>query len=285
MKTPEDMRVGTVHKTRHFGDIVVVAYNGRSNVTVKSIITGEIKTANASNIRRGAVGFGELPVVAPNGAHVGSLHKSNSGLEFEIIDYKKSTNVTVRFVTSGFVTTTQIDSIRKGKVKDKLSPSKAGVGFIGVGEYTAERKGKDSDCYRRWANIIDRCYKETSVNYKNYGGNGVKVCAEWHNFQNFAKWYYENMPKDGGVYQIDKDILVEGNKVYGPDACMFVTIEENTEKANSKRARLISPDGMAVEVYNISKFCRENGLTASCVIAMLNGYEGFNSHKGWTKAI
>lgn len=26
----------------------------------------------------------------------------------------------------------------------------------------------------------------------------LKMCKEWHNFQNFAKWYEENTPNVGG---------------------------------------------------------------------------------------
>ena len=50
-----------------------------------------------------------------------------------------------------------------------------------------------------------------------------EVCEEWHNFQNFAKWYDENYYEvKGEKTQIDKDILIKGNKIYSPDKCLFV---------------------------------------------------------------
>ena len=42
----------------------------------------------------------------------------------------------------------------------------------------------------------------------------VTVCEEWHNFQNFAKWFYENYYEiSGEKMRLDKDILIKGNKM------------------------------------------------------------------------
>lgn len=61
----------------------------------------------------------------------------------------------------------------------------------------------------------------------------VIVCSEWLNFQNFAEWYYKQPffnAKDynGKPYQLDKDILFKGNKVYSPETCCFVPPEINS---------------------------------------------------------
>ena len=39
--------------------------------------------------------------------------------------------------------------------------------------------------YKSWSGMKARCYKETSDDYKNYGGRGSKVCDEWHDFRRF----------------------------------------------------------------------------------------------------
>ena len=39
--------------------------------------------------------------------------------------------------------------------------------------------------------MMDRCYRETSGNYKFYGGRGIEVCKAWHDPVIFAKWAYE----------------------------------------------------------------------------------------------
>jgi hypothetical protein len=55
---------------------------------------------------------------------------------------------------------------------------------------------------------------------------------DFEGFQEFAEWcqdQYGYWNKDvGGMYwQLDKDILVRGNKVYGPDTCCFVPSKIN----------------------------------------------------------
>ena len=75
--------------------------------------------------------------------------------------------------------------------------------------------------------MIRRCYAdlENCSSYKD-----VIVCKEWHNFQNFAKWYEDNYYQfRDEIMQVDKDILKHGNKEYSPDIfiselCKFIDI-------------------------------------------------------------
>jgi group I intron endonuclease len=49
--------------------------------------------------------------------------------------------------------------------------------------------------------------------------------------------------------------------------------------SRSKRHTFVSPDGEVVEIFNISKFCREHNLQQSCMSEVSNGNRNF--HKGW----
>jgi hypothetical protein len=70
--------------------------------------------------------------------------------------------------------------------------------------------------------MINRCYNPYYIN-KELSYIDCYVCEEWHNFQNFAKWYEENYYEiEGEKMCLDKDILIKNNKVYSPDACIFV---------------------------------------------------------------
>lgn len=78
--------------------------------------------------------------------------------------------------------------------------------------------------YRVWTNMLERAYspkyhasKPTYI--------GVTVCDEWHSFIAFRGWMET---QDWRGKQIDKDLLVHGNKEYHPDACLFVTSVVNT---------------------------------------------------------
>ena len=67
-----------------------------------------------------------------------------------------------------------------------------------------------------------------------------KFKAEF-NIDSFANWFYDetNGYKEG--YQLDKDILKKGNKIYSPETCCFVPQEINTllVKNDSKRGNLL----------------------------------------------
>lgn len=53
---------------------------------------------------------------------------------------------------------------------------------------------------------------------------GCTVCDEWLYFSNFKKWFDENYIEG---FQLDKDIIIRGNKVYSPQTCCFVPKEIN----------------------------------------------------------
>ena len=58
------------------------------------------------------------------------------------------------------------------------------------------------------------------------------MCEEWHNYQNFKKWYNENYPSnlDNINFDLDKDLRQIGakNKVYSPDTVIFLPDYINT---------------------------------------------------------
>lgn len=73
--------------------------------------------------------------------------------------------------------------------------------------------------------MLTRCYSDAfPKKYQSY--IGCQVCNEWLNFQNFAGFYYEYTYKEPH-WQIDKDIIQKGNKIYAPDKCAFVPPEIN----------------------------------------------------------
>lgn len=115
-----------------------------------------------------------------------------------------------------------------------------GVGYLGEGVYKSRHNGKSTHQYNIWKHMIERCYDdkilEKFTTYK-----GCLVCVEWLNFQNFAKWYNQNYyDVEGERMELDKDILIKGNKIYSPDTCIFVPHRINSlfTKANSIRGEL-----------------------------------------------
>lgn len=211
----------------------------------------------------------------------GKVYKTKRYGELEIVEYFNAKKVKVKFIDTGYEKFAQAVHIRSGSVADRMARTVCGVGFLGDGPYKTDINGKSTDAYSAWSLMLLRCY--TKVNEaKNKFYDNVSVCEEWQNFQVFADWYYSNKPDHGDNWQIDKDIIKEGNKVYHPDFCRFVTPQENSEKALAKNWRFISPEGEAVEIYNLAKHCRVNSLSREAMGMVHCGKR--NHHKGWRAA-
>ena len=81
---------------------------------------------------------------------------------------------------------------------------------------------KGTPLHNRYVGIMGRCYQEGAINYDRYGGRGIKVCKEWQNFDNFARWAI-----DSGFsteLQIDR---IDNDKGYSPENCRWITQHEN----------------------------------------------------------
>jgi hypothetical protein len=161
------------------------------------------------------------PLKIPVDMQVGTIHATKSCGDLRVISYKGVYDVDVEFIKTGYVTKTRSTHVRDGLIKDPLHPTIYGVGFLGVGEYKTNRRGKPTKEYSTWKGMISRCYDiRSEERYSTY--KECSVAEVWHNFQNFSKWFAENYPKDGCKYQIDKDLLSIGNKVYSPKTCILV---------------------------------------------------------------
>jgi len=97
---------------------------------------------------------------------------------------------------------------------------------VGINDHF-EPVNKNGDilvAYDYWHAMLRRCYStKYHIHHPTY--IGCTVCKEWLIFSNFKRWFDENY-RDG--FQLDKDILVKGNKVYSPDTCCFVSQHLNT---------------------------------------------------------
>lgn len=95
--------------------------------------------------------------------------------------------------------------------------------------------------YRAWKDMIKRCYSEY-CQARNPTYAGCSVTPEWLNFSAFRSWM---IGKDWVGKELDKDILHPGNKVYGPDICVFVTHKLNSFTLSSDAKRGEWPLGVS----------------------------------------
>jgi len=178
---------------------------------------------------------------------VGDVGISNAGSEFKIIADLKTEGFLVEFQDSWkFCRVFQKYAVNRGNIWNPYHPTIFGVGYFGVGKYSArvgKEVGKDkrnTKEYNAWINMLQRCYYDKYIcrtdGYKIY--DKVKVCNEWHNFQTFAEWYTPRLEAlqhlNERRYHLDKDILSKGltDKIYSPETCCVIPMRINAVLIN-----------------------------------------------------
>ena len=87
--------------------------------------------------------------------------------------------------------------------------------------------------YTKWEHMLERCYSlKFHKQYPSY--IGCSVCPEWRYFSKFRLWM-ENKKWEG--MDLDKDLLVRGNRVYGPDTCCFLPKAINNLFCSGKKKK------------------------------------------------
>ncbi|AKQ08408.1 HNH endonuclease [Bacillus phage PBC2] len=169
----------------------------------------------------------------------GEMNYNNYGSKMIIIKYKNKRNIIVEF-ENGYVVTAQYTQFKKGTIKNPYDRTVYRVGYLGVGNHNVMCDKKHSHKYKVWHSMLQRCYDEKfHERYPTY--RGCKVAEEWHNFQVFGDWYDENYYKiDKETTNLDKDIIIKGNKLYSPETCVFVpqSINKLFTKTNKLRGHL-----------------------------------------------
>lgn len=137
--------------------------------------------------------------------------------------------------------------------------------------------------YRKWWSIKERCYSANHNNYKNYGGKGIELCHEWHDFNVFRDWAITNGYRED--LTIDR---LDATKHYTPHNCRWIPLSQNVAEANrySHRRKTkylyygIDANDNYYEFANASAFAKERFLEGNSVRKVARG-EG-KTHKGWT---
>lgn len=76
--------------------------------------------------------------------------------------------------------------------------------------------------YKTWASMMRRCYTVSEKAYPRYGGRGIRVCDEWHDFKNFWK-------DMGGSYGATLTLeRIDINKDYCPENCEWATMQKQS---------------------------------------------------------
>lgn len=134
--------------------------------------------------------------------------------------------------------------------------------------------------YTTWLHLLKRCYNEKALKRRPSYAE-CYVCDDWLMFSNFKSWM---QTQDWEDKQLDKDLLFRGNKVYGPDTCVFVTLEVNNfilEGNEQKKRAQVLPMGVT-KIKGSGKFLAQINIKGvkTRIGLFVNPIE---AHEAWLK--
>lgn len=239
----DDAMIGRIFKTSKCGECFIIDYKNSSDVTVM-FYDGFVKRTGLASLRLGNVKKEEF-----SERYIGMKFKTKFHGECEVVSYKNAHNVNVKF-SDGTIVKVSMGNINSGSV---MNPNNAKIFGVAVND---DYSMTDSKWYSVWHSLIRRCYSEVyhkdKPTYKS-----VQVDPSWLKFSNFLKDVVD-IPFcekcENGDYQLDKDILSGGLKVYSKETVCFVPPEIN--------AALVKFDS-AVGYYKVGKRYRPSFRTSS----------------------
>ena len=118
-------------------------------------------------------------------------------------------------------------------------------------KYSQYDNDENRKLYDTWAKMKERCLKEDSPRYKDYGGRGIKICQEWiDDYDNFAEWALTH----GHQMNLTLD-RIDNNGNYEPSNCRWATTVQ--QGRNTRRNLLVTYNG---ETKPLSEWCEELNL-------------------------
>ena len=200
---------------------------------------------------------------------VGKICKSKSSGDFKVLKYNDAYNVDVQFLKTGYETVAQLVQVKSGSIKDSYVPSVFGVGILGA-KYLASINGGNTKEYTLWCDMLRRCYSDT-YQKKKPTYIGCEVSDKFKSYEYFYEWCNKQVGFDVEGFELDKDLLIKGNKVYSEDSCIFLPREINqllTKSTASRGEHLIG-----VHWHNTKK----------AFVAQVSKSKGKREHLGYFK--
>lgn len=178
---------------------------------------------------------------------LGKININNEGCKMIIIEYNSATNVVIEFQDEHRTKIkTTWNNFKIGRIKNPYFKDVFGIGYSGQGKYKAKVNKKETEAYKYWRHMLMRCYDPYYLN-KQPSYIDAYVCEEWHNFQNFAEWFYKHYYEiKNERMHLDKDILIKGNKIYSPKTCIFVPQRINNLFLRRQSCRGKYPIGVSI---------------------------------------
>lgn len=101
-----------------------------------------------------------------------------------------------------------------------------------------------------WIHMRQRCRDPKVRSYKNYGGRGIKVCAEWDSFERFKEWA-ESAGWDEGKSSKEQSLdRIDVNGDYCPENCRFVSMRK--QENNRRNTPMLTYHGETLPISELA---------------------------------
>jgi hypothetical protein len=118
-----------------------------------------------------------------------------------------------------------------------------------------------TQAYRAWLQMIQRCENPNTRNYNNYGGRGIAVCDEWHDYSNFLR----DMGAKPAGYTLDRR---DNDKGYNKENCRWATTSQQNN--NKRQQRRLTLNGRTQTVAEwVLELAPQTGLTWRTIASRL----------------
>lgn len=113
--------------------------------------------------------------------------------------------------------------------------------------------------YSAWSALVRRCTNPNNPCYRDYGGRGISVCAEWRSYDRFL---LDVGKRPSPKHSIDR---IDNNGDYEPGNVRWATQSE--QNRNTRRTRYITAFG---KTQTLGDWAREVGIAQQTLIARLD---------------
>lgn len=131
----------------------------------------------------------------------------------------------------------------------------------------------DNRIYKIWKHMLERCEVQKDRYFHCYGGRGIEVCSEWHDYDIFLEWSLKNGYADN--LTIDR-VDVNGN--YEPSNCRWATQKE--QQNNRTNNCLITFNG---KTQTKKQWSEETGIGYTTICKRLS--LGWSTERALTQSV
>lgn len=120
---------------------------------------------------------------------------------------------------------------------------------IGINDRSKPSKsnGRIAKEYDLWMQMMRRCYSPT-YNNKHPTYIGCSVSENFKSYSYFYDWCQDQIGFGVDGFELDKDLLVKGNKIYSEEYCVFIPRALNILLTKRKALRGEYPIGVALDM-------------------------------------